>query len=390
MSERSVEFQLRRYDSVPHLVFWETTKACGLACRHCRALAQWGPAPGELSTEEGVRFLDDLATMPSPPIVVLTGGDCLRRRDLEELIDYGRDRGIRFALSPSVTDELTAERLAGLYERGIRAVSISLDGDNATTHDGIRGVPGHFATTLEALDTLSSLGFRVQVNTTVMSKNVHEIARIATLLEEHDIRTWEVFFLIGVGRGAELDEVAPAVGEDVCHLLVDMTERGLTVRTVEAPFFRRVQAERASGRVTSDTRATESATYRGWRDELAAVSPPVRPATRSHSLATGDGRGIIFVGHDGEVYASGFLPVSLGNVREHSLVEIYQDHPDLQRLRHGELEGECGRCDYRQLCGGSRARAVARFGRLGAEDPACVRTEVARRGRATRLPLATA
>lgn len=385
MSERSVQFNLARYDDLPHLVFWETTKACGLACRHCRASAQLGPAPGELSFEEGGRLLDEIAAMAHPaPIVILTGGDCLRRRDLEDLIDYGRARGVRFALSPSVTDELSRQRLAGLYERGIRAVSISLDGDNPETHDGIRGVPGHFERTLAALDTLNEMGFRVQVNTTVMRKNVEQLPRIAQLLETHDIRTWEVFFLIGVGRGAELDEVTPDVAEDVCHFLVDVTERGMTVRTVEAPFFRRVQAERRSGRVSAESRAAQSAFYQQLRGGLSEFTAAPRPATASHSLATGDGRGIIFVGHNGEVYASGFLPVSLGNVRDTSLADIYRHHPELTRLRRGELEAECGRCEDRQLCGGSRARAHARFGRLGAEDPACVRTESARaRGRTT-------
>ncbi len=382
MSERSVEFHLARYDTAPHLVFWETTKACGLACRHCRASAQTEPAPGELTFDEGCRLLDRIASWSTPsPLVILTGGDCLRRRDLDELVAYGRERHIRFALSPSVTDELSPERLAGLFAQGIRSVSISLDGDNPATHDAIRGITGHFERTLAALDTLSAMGFRVQVNTTVMRKNASELARIAHLLDQHQIRTWEVFFLIGVGRGAELDEVTPDIAEDVCHFLVDVTERGTTVRTVEAPFFRRVQAERRAAPSRGDERAATSPFYASLRTELLRFPAPERPETASHSLATGDGRGIIFVGHDGEVYASGFLPVSLGNVRHDDLTEIYQRHPDLVRMRRGDLEGECGRCPERQLCGGSRARAFARFGRVTAEDPACSHTEWARRRR---------
>ena len=380
MREQALNHALTRYESTPHLVFWEMTKACGLACRHCRASAQTTPLPGELSTAQGRDLIDQIASMPGhPPILILTGGDCFTRPDLEELVEYARDSHVRVGVAPSVTDLLTREAMERLYARGVRSVSISLDGACAETHDGIRGIPGHFERTLAALDMLAEMGFRLQVNTTVMNRNAIELAGVLRLLEEHGVSVWEVFFLVGVGRGAELSEVTPAQAEDVCHFLVDATGRGLTVRTVEAPFFRRVQAERREAPGDPRDHFRLGPLYEDLAAEMSTLSAPQAPATKSHSLATGDGRGIVFVGYDGEVHASGFLPHGLGNVREMSLADIYSGHEVLTTIRSGSLEGECGRCDYQRLCGGSRARAFAHFGRVLAEDPACVRTEAARR-----------
>ncbi len=380
MREQALNHALTRYESTPHLVFWEMTKACGLACRHCRASAQTTPLPGELSTAEGRDLIDQIAAMPGhPPILILTGGDCFTRPDLEELVSYARERQVRVGVAPSVTPLLTRDAMQRLYDLGVRSVSISLDGSTPETHDGIRGIPGHFERTMDALDMLAELGFRLQVNTTVMNRNVTELAGVLRLLEQHQVGIWEVFFLVGVGRGVELAEVTPAEAEDVCHFLVDATERGETVRTVEAPFFRRVQAERREAPGDPRDHFLLGPLYDRLRDELSSVDAPRATPTRSHSLATGDGRGIVFVGYDGEVHASGFLPQGLGNVRVTPLAEIYGSHEVLTTIRTGALEGECGRCDYRRLCGGSRARAFAHFGRVLAEDPACVRTDAARR-----------
>jgi radical SAM protein len=379
--EETLTRALNRYDHSPHLVFWETTKACSLACRHCRASAQLDALPGELSTQAGFALIDQIADMPGPsPILVFTGGDCFAREDLAELIGYARSRGLRLGIAPSVTDRLTKEVLEDLYALGVRSVSISLDGASPASHDTLRGIPGHFDKTIDALHMMRDLGFRLQVNTTVMKHTAPEMAAIFSLLRETGVSIWEVFFLVGVGRGVQILEVEPAEAEDICHFLVDATAYGMTVRTVEAPFFRRVQAEREPygpedprshfdlGELYDDLRA-------GLDREEGANDHSIRGTT----LATGDGRGIIFVGFDGEVHASGFLPLALGNVRTESLGDIYTSNPLLTTIRSGQFIGECGRCDYRRLCGGSRARAYARSGQVLGDDPSCIRTRAARR-----------
>ena len=380
--EETLSRALDRYERSPHLVFWETTKACSLACRHCRASAQTEALAGELSTQEGFELIDQIASMPgASPILVFTGGDCFAREDLTQLIGYARVRSIRVGVAPSVTERLTRERMEQLYALGVRSVSISLDGSNAKSHDTLRGIPGHFERTLDALRMMRDMGFRLQVNTTVMKGNALEMTEILALLNEVGVSIWEVFFLVGVGRGVQLQEVGPEVAEDVCHFLADAAESGMTVRTVEAPFYRRVLAQREK----FDTEHLRShfalgETYDALSADMERLG--LQRRRRDHgpsTLATGDGRGIIFVGYDGDVHASGFLPISLGNVRAESLGAIYAENPLLVSLRAGLLDGECGHCDFRRLCGGSRARAYARTGRVLEDDPSCVKTRTGKR-----------
>ncbi len=381
MRDETLTRALKRYDLSPHLVFWETTKACSLACRHCRASAQTEALPGELTTAEGRDLIDQIAAMDGAvPILVFTGGDCFERPDLEVLVGYAKSQGVRVGIAPSVTKRLTRENLSRMYDLGVRSVSISLDGSGPQSHDAVRGIPGHFDQTMAALAMMRDMGFRLQVNTTVMNRNAHELADVLSLLRSVGVSIWEVFFLVGVGRGVDVQEISARDAEDVCHFLVDATTYGITVRTVEAPFFRRVQAEReAAGDVDPAASFTLGPLYETLRRRLDMEVRGDVHTTRSHSLATGDGRGIIFVGHDGEVHASGFLPVTLGNVRETSLGEIYQSNPLLTEIRAGNLEGACGRCDYYRLCGGSRARAYVRTGSVLGEDPLCIRSDAAKR-----------
>ncbi len=381
MREETLTRALARYEHSPHLVFWETTKACSLACQHCRASAQTLPLPGELTTEEGHSLIDQIVAMEGPsPILVFTGGDCFARPDLLDLVAYARTRGLRLGIAPSVTDRLTREVLEELYELGVRSVSISLDGAGPETHDALRGIPGHFDKTIEALHMMRDMGFRLQVNTTVMRHNAKELADVFSLLRDTGVSIWEVFFLVGVGRGVEILEVDPRDAEDICHFLVDATTYGMTVRTVEAPFFRRVQSEREPfGGDDPRLHFELGGLYETLREGLDREAGDNDHSVRSTTLATGDGRGIIFVGYDGEVHASGFLPIALGNVRTESLGDVYTENPLLTAVRAGFFIGVCGECDYRRLCGGSRARAFAHHGDVMADDPSCIRTRVARR-----------
>jgi radical SAM protein len=307
------------------------------------------------------------------PVLVATGGDVLLRHDLDAMLVRARALKVPVALAPSVTPLLTDERIAALRRAGVKVVSISLDGATPATHDGVRGVEGHFAETVAALRRLREGGMTVQVNTVVMRDTVAELPKVVRIVKESGASIWEVFFLVRVGRGRDLGELTPAENEDVCHFLVDASRYGLIVRTVEAPFFRRVVASRKDDLGNAQVGATYGLGH--LYDQLAAAlrtelgGPTSSP--RAQTKGTGDGRGIVFVGHDGEIHPSGFLPLSLGNVRNDEIVRVYREHPLLRRIRAADFGGRCGRCSHRKLCGGSRARAYASTGDPLAEDPAC-------------------
>jgi radical SAM protein with 4Fe4S-binding SPASM domain len=295
------------------------------------------------------------------------------RRDLDALAGRARELGLPLALAPSVTPLLGEERVASFRRLGVRVASISLDGATAAVHDRIRGVPGHFDSTVAAIGRLRRHGLTVQVNTVVMRETVEELPAIARIVKELGASIWELFFLVRVGRGAALGALNPDENEHVCHFLVDASSHGFIVRTVEAPFFRRVVAQRADGAAPP-----ADGLYRRLRRMLEAELGPAAGPPRAQTKGTRDGRGIIFVGHDGTIAPSGFLPHALGNVRDDDLVEVYREHPLLRRIRAAEFGGRCGTCAYRQLCGGSRARAYAETGDPLAEDPGCAYTPAAR------------
>ena len=358
----SVDFAQR-----PMLVFWETTRACLLACRHCRASATTQAPPGELSTAEGLALIDQVAGFGRPyPILVLTGGDCLLRADLFDLVAYAVSLGIPVCLSPSVTPLLDEAMIGRIARSGIRAVSVSLDGCRGTTHDGIRGIGGHFGTTIAAIVELAAAGVTVQVNTAVMRCNVEDLPGIAALLARTGAHIWEVFFLVHVGRGTEAPALSPAEHEDVCHFLYDASAYGFIVRTVEAPFFRRIVTARRAG-----TPAPASGLYQRLTAGLTGMLGRPTREPSAHTAPTRDGKGIVFVAHDGQVYPAGFLPLGLGSIRTQPLRDIYRDDPLLKSIRAARFTGRCGTCEYADLCGGSRARAFAASGDPLGPDPAC-------------------
>jgi radical SAM protein len=336
------------------IVYWELTNACGLACRHCRATAMPEPAPGELSTDEAIGVLDSITRFGTPaPHVVMTGGDPLRRPDLRTLIHAATERGIGVSLAPAVTPLLTRDRLAQLRDDGVAAISLSLDGAAAESHDGLRGVPGTFAGTLEALGWAAEVGMPVQVNTLVTATTAAELPAIHALLTEQVVMRWSLFFLISVGRGTTLTEVGPGEAERLMRWLWELAARSpFQVKTTEAMMYRRVAA-RALRHAGLDDAAIER-----------------HPVARGFGIR--DGNGIVFLAHDGSVTPSGFLPVSVGNVREADLVTLYRDAPLMRALRDPDrFAGRCGACEYRMWCGGSRARAFAWTGDPLESDPLC-------------------
>ncbi len=373
----------------PILVFWETTKACELACRHCRASAVAAPMPGELSTEEALGFVESLTLFGRPfPVLIFTGGDVLLRRDLERIVAHAGQLDLPMALAPSVTPRLSAGRLVGLRELGVGIASISLDGARPETHEGIRGIRGHLEATLAALRLVRECGMKLQVNTCVMGDNVDELPELAKIVHEAAATVWEVFFLVRLGRGADLRELSPDEGEDVCHFLVEAARHGFIVRTVEAPFFRRVVAWRAADPPGADP-ASEyglGPLYERLSMRLSDLLGEPAGEPRAQTKGTRDGKGIVFVSHNGDVFPAGFLPVTLGNVKTDGLVDLYRDHPLLARIRGAQFSGRCGECEYADLCGGSRARAYATSGDPLADDPACAYQPGSRPGATGQLP----
>ncbi len=367
------------FDQRPMLIFWESTRACLLACKHCRAEAMPYPAPGELSPTEGLHFIESLTGFGRPyPVLIITGGDMLMRPDAFDLVAHARRLGIPVGLAPSVTPQLTDEAIQRIADLGVKMVSISLDGATATTHERIRGIAQHFDATVNALKRLVATGLTVQVNTVVMRENVTELPALAQILQDIGVAVWEVFFLIPVGRGQAVGALTPAECEDVCHVLYEASAYHLIVRTVEAPFFRRIVSWRTAQGLSPSTPPTHVASryhlgplYSSMAEELRArLGPPVS-APRAQRTGTRDGKGIIFVSHHGVVYPAGFLPLALGNIRDRDLVSIYREHPLLNAIRAAHFTGKCGQCAYREACGGSRARAFALTGDPLAEDPAC-------------------
>lgn len=354
-------------DERPFIVIWEVTRACALACAHCRADAIPARNPLELTTAEGCRLLDEIAAFGTPrPIVVLTGGDPFERPDLPDLVRHGTEAGLHVALSPSVTPRLTEPVLRDLREAGATAVSLSLDGATAAGHDGFRGIDGVFDQTLRAARTVRDVGYRLQINTTVTAGNAHELPDILRTVVDLGASLWSVFFLVPTGRGSALTPLDAADVEDVLHWLHDVGDR-VAIKTTEAPQFRRVALQRAAG-------LPHRPGPLGVRLRAATDAPVAARTRRSRPpMDVNAGRGFAFVDHLGVVYPSGFLPVPAGSVREQRFDDIYRTAPVMRALRAPDgFGGKCGRCDFRQVCGGSRSHAFAVTGDLLASDPACV------------------
>ncbi len=361
------------FPSKPVLVFWETTRACSLSCIHCRASAITAPLPGELNHDEGLRLIDQVTSFGRPyPTIIFTGGDPLRRKDLLDLISAASAHGINFAVSPAVTELLTHDALLRLKQSGAASISISLDGANERTHDAIRRNPGTFLRTLEVIEDAVQIGLGIQVNTAIMKQNLDELPEIFHLIKSLEVKTWELFFLIKVGRGGGVEDLTPDECESACNFLYDASCYGMTIRTVEAPFIRRIAKQRMSlGEYWS------SAKYQNLHTDLSRLEGEPQSRSTLRPAGTLDGDGIIFVAHDGAVHPGGLLPFTLGNVKYDNLVRIYQENQLLQDIRQRKMSGQCGVCEFKDICGGSRARAFGYNGNPLSADPACVYASLA-------------
>lgn len=328
------------YSDAPRIVIWEMTRACALACRHCRADAIPSRNPSELTTPEAFALVDSIAAQR--PLFILTGGDPLMRGDVFKIVEYATNKGLRVAVSPSATGRLTAPALAQLSRAGCKAISLSLDGPCAEVHDAFRGVRGSFQRTLAAALDARQVGLQTQINTTVSRFTFDRLNAISVTIEPLDITTWTLFFLVPVGRALVQDVLNAQETEEAFARISEIAQSvPFAVKTTEAPHYRRFLAQQ-------------------------------HPGTPRSGPGIGDGKGFVFVSHTGEVYPSGFLPYSAGNVRKTPLLELYRSDPVFQKLRQPHrFGGKCGMCEFADLCGGSRARTYAMTGNMFASDPTC-------------------
>lgn len=360
------------YDESPFLAIWEVTQSCDLACKHCRASAQPVAHPDQLTNAEAKSLIDQIAEMHTP-IFVFTGGDPLKRHDVFELIRYAADKGVHVALTPSATPLLTREAIFRLKEAGLVRLGISLDGSTPEIHDAFRGLPGAWARTIQAVEWANEAGIPIQVHTTISRHNAHDLDNLCNLFEKLAIVMWNVFFLVPVGRGQLADLLSGDEFEQVFGKIYELSQRvSFQIKTTEAMHYRRylLQHNLEERRTGHGHGHAAGATSR-----YEAGAPTADAKTRTMGWATrrvNDGKGFLFISHVGNVYPSGFLPIHAGNIRETPLAEIYRNAPIFKALRDtSRLEGKCGACEYKEICGGSRARAYALTGDPLAQEPCC-------------------
>jgi radical SAM protein len=343
----------------PFTIAWEITRACALACLHCRAEAQPRRDPRELTTAQAFAVIDQIRAT-GDPILVVTGGDPLMRPDVYDLLAYATHRGLRPSLAPTATALVNARNLARIKEAGVRRIAVSLDGANRATHDRFRGFSGSFQRTLRIMRDIREAGLALQINTTVTRHNLPSLHLMPDLVARAGAVQWSVFFLVPTGRGRVEDMISAEEHERLYNWLYELSASApFDVKSTAAPAYRRVAIQRS--RAEGKAGPVAGAGYR-FQDGLE------RP-----TVSINDGKGFAFISHTGAVCPSGFLPVAAGNVREGSFAEIYRHSPIFRELRDASLlKGKCGRCEFRDVCGGSRARAYGVTGDYLQSDPSCL------------------
>lgn len=334
----------------PFIIIYEITRACHLACVHCRAEAHPRPHPLELRTDESLNLLNEIAAL-NPATLVLTGGDPLLRRDLEVLVRHAVASGLRVSLAPSVTRKMTEAAITHLKEWGVTQIAFSLDGASATMHDSFRKVPGTFERTLQVLGWAKEAGLSLQINTTATKMTAPDLPGIARIAEQFAVQIWSVFFAVPTGRATQYPMLSAAEHEAIFEYLAALNRQvPFGIKATAAPAYRRVLMQHYTER-----------------------SPDKLPMGSGRApVPINDGLGFVFISHTGDIYPSGFLPLSVGNIRRDKLAEVYRDDPLFQALRDPQqLRGKCGVCEFRAVCGGSRSRAFAVYGDPLESDPAC-------------------
>ena len=333
-------------DYVPHVVAWNLTRRCNLECAHCYIAA--GPhesAAAELDTDACLAIVDQLLAVNPAPLLILSGGEPLLRRDLTDVAHYASANGATVVVGTNGT-LLTDERIAALKGAGVRGVAVSVDSLRPSYHDNFRHGRGALADVQAALGRLSAARLDFIIQTTVTKGNRAELERLAAWSAEQGAVSFNCYFLVATGRGASLSDLAPADYEAVLADLArwERSYRGrMLVRAKCAPHFMRHvhQTDPDSPVLNYQTRCPCGSQY-------CRITP------------------------DGKLTPCPYLPEVAGDLRMQSFADIWRSAPLFRRLREGALGGKCGACEYRMLCGGCRARAFALEGDVLAADPSCV------------------
>ena len=336
------------------IIAWEVTRNCNLNCIHCRASADLGPHPGELSREECLRLTDDIASF-SKPVVILTGGEPLLRNDIFEIAAYGNKRGLRMVMAVNGT-LLNPENIKTIKDAGIQRISVSLDGATPETHDEFRRVKGAFAGAIKGIEYAKAKALEFQINTTITRQNLKEVAEIHELAKRLEAKAYHIFVLVPTGRGREIEEeqkVSVEEYEKILHWFYDQ-----------------------EGKTTLQLKATCAPQYYRIREELRGEHPKdfVHGSSPLDTKTRGclGGVGFCFISHVGQVSPCGYLELDCGNVRKSPLQEIWSYSPVFVNLRDfKKYEGKCGLCKFVRICGGCRARAYYATGNFLGEDPYC-------------------
>ncbi len=342
--------KLQQFEQIPAVVVWEATQACDMKCVQCRINSRPHRHPLELSTAEAFHLIDQIAKM-KVPLFALTGGDPLKRADLLPIVQYASRNGLQSSLTASTTPLLVRQTVFDLGQSGLSRLAIGLDASTAPLHDSFRGSQGSYKRTLDAIAWCQEAKLPVQINTTLTRRNFADLDELIDLLVQKKIAFWNVFFLVPTAR-MQVSELLTADEHELAFArLFEASKRvNFEIKTTEGPHFVRYVVQ-----------------------QKAKTAPGSTPSAAANYLY--DGKGLVFVSHTGEVYPSGFLPLPAGNILWEPLAEIYQYSPVFRSLRDGsQLKGKCGRCEFKDVCGGSRARAFAMTNDPLAEEPRCAYT----------------
>ncbi len=344
---------------VLRMLFWETTIRCNLACAHCRRLESNAAAPADLSTSQAEALIDQLAEVgrrqPQMPVLVFSGGEPLCRSDLFHLVGRARQHGTILALATNGT-LIDGDKARQIRDSGIARVSVSLDGATADVHDRMRQIPGAFDKAIRGIQQLRDHAVPFQINVTLTKQTAPQLQDVYELARSLGAVAVHIFMLVPVGCGqvlAETDMLSPRQYEEIMREIHTLESRGqIQIKVTCGPHYERIKRQAGLSHATAN-----------------AQSAIHNPHSSKGCLA---GLGVLFVSHRGDVYPCGYLPIDCGNILDRTLGQIWDENADLARMRDvSALEGKCGLCGYKQVCGGCRARAFGMTGNYMAEEPFC-------------------
>jgi heme b synthase len=326
------------------MIAWELTRSCNLSCRHCRASSKLGPYTNELTTEQCFKLIDEILLF-SKPIVILTGGEPLLRKDLFEIIDYGRKQGLIMVMAPNGT-LLTDENIAKIIHSGIKRISVSLDGPDSASHDNLRQVPGAFTQACEGIKKAKNAGLEFQINSTITKRNIGLLPQLMKLAKDLGAKAHHIFLLVPTGRAKDMaeEELSAAEYEKALDFLAEEKKSSdLEIKITCAPHFNRILAQKH-----------------------------LAPASSLTGRGCMGGVGFCFISHIGDVQPCGYLEIKCGNVRELELKKIWLESEVFNNIRDWDkYTGKCGRCEFKSICGGCRARAYAKYNNYLGPEPYC-------------------